>query len=115
MCHISHSSLMVYSEMFYYTTELPKVSKILTSVDEGKACQWAGKYIDAIDLDAIEVDSVEGKSSYMHIHNFLGCLAIKGETLTITLPFAYSHLNGYWGSRTYLTPVLPLHVLSGQC
>lgn len=42
------------------TIELAKVSKILTTVDQGKTGQWAGKSLDEIDID-MDIEPIEGK------------------------------------------------------
>ena len=51
--HLGHD-IGVHSEYYRLhesTIKLAKVGKILTTVDEGKTTQWAGKSLDEIDLN----------------------------------------------------------------
>ena len=91
--HLGHD-LQVHRQYYRLhdsTIELAKVSKILTSVDQGKAGQWAGKSLDEIDID-FEVDAVEGNQSCIctfTISLVFGSLAIEMKLV----PFAYLHLH----------------------
>ena len=58
--HLGHD-IRVHREYYRLhdsTIELAKVGKLLCTVDEGKASQWAGRSLDEIDLN---IDPVAGK------------------------------------------------------
>jgi len=60
--HLGHDITVhrEYYRLHESTIELAKVGKILTTVDEGKTSQWAGKSLDQIDLNK-DIDPIVGK------------------------------------------------------
>lgn len=66
--HLGHD-IQVHREYYRLhesTIELAKVGKILTTVDEGKTTQWAGKSLDEIDLNT-DIGPVAGTFKVIEI------------------------------------------------
>lgn len=62
--HLGHDSRVhrEYYRLHDSTIELAKVSKILTTVDEGKTGRWAGMSFDEIDIDK-DIEPIDGECS----------------------------------------------------